>query len=77
MLSILVEVQMTESLNNFPLSPSGEALNEAERVARVQELEKHYHLSSDSVIESAKVGTLPPSPHFVEWLVLLGRGDLV
>jgi hypothetical protein len=61
----------------FGLSPSGEQLTERERFQRIQELERHYNVSSEDIIERARTGALPPEPHFVEWLVLLGRGDLV
>lgn len=59
------------------LAPSGGALTEAERRTRIKELEMSYGLPSEEVIEKAKSSTLVPDPAFVEWLVLLGRGDLV
>jgi hypothetical protein len=61
----------------FALSPSGEAMTEAEVRARTQELETHYRMRGEEVIECAVAGNLPPDPQFVEWLILLGRGDLV
>jgi hypothetical protein len=61
----------------FGLSSSGGQLTEGERSQRIQELERHYNVSSPDIIERAQAGRLPPEPHFVEWLVLLGRGDLV
>ena len=61
----------------FALSPSGGQLTDAERSQRIQELERHYNLSSHDIVERARAGTLPPEPHIVEWLVLIGRGDLV
>ena len=61
----------------FALSPSGKAMTEAEVRARTKELEKHYAMRGQEVIERAIAGNLPPEPQFVEWLILLGRGDLV
>ncbi len=61
----------------FALGPSGEAMTEAEVRARTQELETHYRMRGEEVIERAIAGNLPPEPQFVEWLILLGRGDLV
>lgn len=61
----------------YALSPSGGSLTEEERSQKIKELEDHYQTSSHSVIEAAQSGKLPPEPHFVEWLVLLNRGDLI
>ena len=61
----------------FVLSPSGQAMTEAEVRARTQELETHYGMRGDEVIARAIAGNLPPEPQFVEWLILLGRRDLV
>ena len=53
----------------------------AEGVMNVQErlesLRNHYRLSDADVVERAVAGQLPPEPAFVEWLTLLGRGDLL
>ena len=49
----------------------------AERQQRISSLELHFHISSAEVIARAEAGNLPIEPHFVEWLVLLDRGDLV
>jgi hypothetical protein len=53
----------------------------AEGVMNVQErlesLRNHYRLSDTEVVERAAAGRLPPEPAFVEWLTLLGRGDLL
>jgi hypothetical protein len=59
------------------LAPEGGILSEQERRLRIQALEDHYGLTSEQVIEMAKAGKLDPGPIFVEWLVLIGRGDLV
>jgi hypothetical protein len=44
---------------------------------RLNQLRNHYGLSDATVIERAANGDLPPEPHFVEWLLLLGRSELV
>jgi hypothetical protein len=52
-------------------------MTSTERQERLADLESHFQISGSEVIAQAEAGTLPPEPHFVEWLVLLGRGDLV
>jgi hypothetical protein len=49
----------------------------SERKQRITDLESHFHMMSSDVILRAQSGKLPAEPHFVEWLVLLDRGDLV
>ena len=44
---------------------------------RLESLRRHFHLSDAEVIDRARLGTLPTDPAFVEWLALLGRGDLL
>jgi hypothetical protein len=61
----------------FYLGANGEAMTVAECKQRISELELHFNMTSADVILRAESGTLPTEPHFVEWLVLLGRGDLV
>ncbi len=52
-------------------------MTDLERAERIAEFEAHFQMTSADVIERAQSGTLPTEPHFVEWLVLLDRGDLV
>jgi hypothetical protein len=61
----------------FNLGAEGGAMTEAERNQRIADLESHFAMSSAEVVKKAESGLLPTEPHFVEWLVLLGRGDLV
>lgn len=61
----------------FELGPDQGVMSEAERQCRLEALAEHYQLSNEQVIQMAQAGTLPPEPEFVEWLVLLGRGDLL
>ena len=44
---------------------------------RLKELRAWASLSDDEVIAKAEQGTLESDPYFAEWLVLLGRGDLL
>ena len=61
----------------FNLGTDGGAMTAAERAQRIRDLESEFQLTSADVIRQAQSGTLPAEPHFVEWLVLLDRGDLV
>jgi hypothetical protein len=49
----------------------------AERQHRLAELRRKTGLSDHDVIVRAEQGLLPPDPEFAEWLVFLGRGDLL
>ena len=44
---------------------------------RLNDLRSQYGLSDSEVADQAIHGSLPPEPHLLEWLVLLGKGDLV
>jgi hypothetical protein len=61
----------------FVAGPDGGIMTEEERQNRLKDLAFHYRQSNEDVLHKAELGELPPEPHFVEWLVLLGRGDLV
>ena len=61
----------------FNLGTDGGAMTVAERDQQIADLESHFEMNSAEVIKQAESGVLPTEPHFVEWLVLLGRGDLV
>ena len=61
----------------FHLGTDGGAMTATERDQRIADLESHFEMTSAKVISLAESGGLPAEPHFVEWLVLLGRGDLV
>jgi hypothetical protein len=45
--------------------------------ARLSSLRQGTGLTDREVLERAEAGTLPPDPVFAEWLVLLGRGELL
>ena len=44
---------------------------------RLESLAKHFGLTDDQVVARAKDKSLPSDPEFAEWLILLGRADLV
>ncbi len=56
---------------------ASESFSTEEKVAFLQSLREWSGLTDDEVIRRADEGTLPNEPEFVEWLVLLGRGDLL
>lgn len=53
---------------------TGSALDVDERLASLRE---RYGLTDDQLVAEAERGELPLDPPMVEWLVLLGRGDLL
>jgi hypothetical protein len=61
----------------FVAGPDGGIMTETERQERLKELSEHFGFSGDEAVRKAEAGELPHEPEFVEWLVLLGRGDLV
>jgi hypothetical protein len=61
----------------FIAGPDGGIMTEEERQSRLKELRQHYQLDDEEVVRKAESKELSPEPEFVEWLVLLGRGDLV
>jgi len=65
-----MSTSITSQLDDFAFTPE-------ERAVRIADIEDHFQMSSDQAIAKALVGTQPPDPLFVEWLVLLNRGDLV
>jgi hypothetical protein len=52
-------------------------VSDEERHEQLESLRRHYRLSDDEVVAQAESGSLPPDPEFVEWLILMGRPDLV
>ncbi len=44
---------------------------------RISALQAHFQLLTKDMVALAESGKLPTDPQFVEWLVLIGRGDLV
>lgn len=61
----------------FAAGPDGGIMTDEERQKRLHDLREHYRTADEEIIRRAELKELPPEPEFVEWLVLLGRGDLV
>lgn len=55
----------------------GEHLSTEERSARLADLRAWARTTDEEVIRRAERGELPREPEFVEWLLLLGRSDLL
>jgi hypothetical protein len=61
----------------YDLALGTETLTEIERQQRLQILQDWLGKTNLEVIHLAETGELPSDPTYGEWLVLLGRGDLV
>lgn len=63
--------------NIFRLRPDGSWMTPQQIAERLNELRVQYALSDSDVVSQAIDGSLPPEPELLEWLVLLGKGNLV
>ena len=63
--------------NIFAAIPDPTVMTPEEIEERLDQLRAEYGMSDDGVLAKAARGDLPPDPHFAEWLVLLGRSELV
>jgi hypothetical protein len=61
----------------WELSPEPDEMNAADRLDRLASLERWANLSTSDMIARAEARTLPPDPEYAEWLVLVGRSDLL
>lgn len=61
----------------YALAKDSELLTDPERELRLSALREWAGLSDTEVIASAESHQLPLTPEYGEWLVLLGRGDLI
>jgi hypothetical protein len=52
-------------------------LTPEQREARLTTLRQRHELSDEEILIRVQQGTLPPDPDFAEWVVLLGKGDLL
>jgi hypothetical protein len=62
--------------NIFVVAPDPSPMSAKEIADRLAQLRRYYRLTDAEVIEQATNRDLPSEPHFVEWLVLLGRSEL-
>lgn len=56
---------------------TAEVLSPDEKAARLGVLREQFGMTDDDVIRAASEHRLPREPQMSEWLVLLGRGDLL
>ena len=61
----------------FYLQLGAEILTHEEGELRLIALREWAELSDSEVIEKAQIHQLPSEPEYCEWLILLGRGDLI
>jgi hypothetical protein len=61
----------------FYIGADGGAMSEPVRARRVRELEEHYQMKSEEMLLAAQRGEFFREPQALEWLILLGRGDLI
>ena len=61
----------------FVLTGTKGALTAEEREQRLKELAEKFKMSDSEIIQKAEEKQIEPEPEFVEWLLLLRRGDLV
>ncbi|SPE37364.1 hypothetical protein SBA6_70006 [Candidatus Sulfopaludibacter sp. SbA6] len=63
--------------NIFAPVPDTSSMGPREISDRLNQLRTHYGMSDAEVIDRAAKNDLPAEPDFIEWLVLLGRSELV
>lgn len=61
----------------WSVDPASDVVGDDERRARLTSLRDWSGLSDEEMVRKAQDGTLPTEPEYVEWLVLLGREDLI
>jgi hypothetical protein len=59
------------------LGPDQSVMSAENRESRLTDLREYYGKTDQDIVATAQDGTLELSPHMVEWLVLLDRGDLL
>ena len=62
---------------NVVANDDGKHAIEDARAHRLGALQSTFKMSNDEVVRAASEGNLPRDPDYAEWLVLLGRGDLL
>lgn len=63
--------------STWQLDPQADTLSPDDQEARLQALRDGLNLTDADVLKQAEAGELSPDPRLAEWLVLLGRGDLL
>jgi hypothetical protein len=54
-----------------------ESLSEDDKEQRLRALRRRFRKRDDQIIDLARQSKLPSDPEYAEWLVLLGKGDLL
>ncbi|PSM31821.1 hypothetical protein BVG81_003445 [Haliangium sp. UPWRP_2] len=63
--------------STWQLDTQADILSADEREQRLEALRRGLDLTDAEVLAQAESGELPSDPRLAEWLVLLGRGDLL
>lgn len=61
----------------FTPTPDPSVMTPVEIEVRLRQLREFFRMGDEETVRRAEEGTLPTEPEFTEWLVLLGRGELV
>jgi hypothetical protein len=61
----------------WSIDSASDALDAEQRRSRLATLREWSGLSDSEVVQRARDGNLPGEPEYIEWLVLLGREDLI
>jgi hypothetical protein len=61
----------------WELAPGPDEMSDADRRDRITSLEQWANLSTPDMISRAEAQALPEDPEYAEWLVLVGRSDLL
>ena len=61
----------------WDLAAEPDQMSEGDRLDRIASLERWAELSTPEMIARAQARTLPSDPQYAEWLVLVGRSDLL
>jgi hypothetical protein len=64
-------------LSVFQNNPNSIYMSDDEKMSRLQELRHRFGRSDADTIRLAEEGNLEGTPSHTEWLILLGRGDLL
>ena len=59
------------------LGPDQSVMSSENRESRLSDLREHYGKTDQEIVAAATDGALELSPHMVEWLILVDRGDLL
>lgn len=61
----------------FDFEPESPVQGMADRESRLAALQQRYEVTSDEMLRRVQGGQLPRDPEISEWLILIGRPDLI